>query len=277
MATAIAFKLVDGRYRSLYLPAHLEPFSYRLFREPPGPVWAYSTIAACHKRLRDLHRPREGRSIGTQDVRIIALEHSQDVPRGDYDTLKLESCRVIGEVPFVELDTWPAIPGATVDLASVAALINARLFSFLLADHGVEHWKTTARNGAELLNYRRAADPDVVAAFALLHDSDPKGHDDHDGERVAVFARELQADGTLDLGAAQLDLLCKALADYPPRTTRDPTIAVCWDACRLATDVILPLSCFSTGAGRRRQTAWVRALRDPRRSPDQAELARAQT
>jgi hypothetical protein len=108
---------------------------------------------------------------------------------------------------------------------------------------------------ASLIGGVPGADPDVVAVFALIHDARrfevPRGmSQDDDGALVADLARELQADGTLALDEAQLELLCAALVDYPPRTSDDPTIGLCWDACRLASVVIIPAEFLSTEAAR---------------------------
>ena len=49
---------------------------------------------------------------------------------------------------------------------------------------------------------------------------------DDDGTLVADLAPELHIAGTLPLDQAQLELLCEALVDYPPRTLDDPTIGL---------------------------------------------------
>jgi len=47
-----------------------------------------------------------------------------------------------------------------------------------------------------------------------------------------------------------LDTLCEAFIDYPPRTSDDPTIGMCWDSCRLAVDVGIGRAYLSTTAAR---------------------------
>lgn len=194
-------------------------------------------------------------------TRVIALEaDDQDVLRGN-GSLRATRARVIGEVPVIPRP-WPRIPGQSIDLEPVVAAIERRTFRFLLrgSGHDVNHWQGTANAASHLIRARSRADADVVAAFAVIHDADPR-HDDQDGQRVAVWARDLQAAGVLELDERQVAVLARALDDYPPRTSRDPTVAVCWDACRLASDVIVPGRVFSTGLGRaaqRRRAASVR-------------------
>jgi len=101
--------------------------------------------------------------------------------------------------------------------------------------HGPDHWKRVAWTGAELLEESRDADPEVVFLFALFHDA-MRLNDDYDpdhGRRAGVFARRLH--GTLyTLREAQLDLLVRACDGHADgRLSRNPTVAVCWDADRL--------------------------------------------
>jgi hypothetical protein len=85
---------------------------------------------------------------------------------------------------------------------------------------------------------------------------------DDDGTLVADLAPESHIAGTLPLDRAQLELLCEALVDYPPRTLDDPTIGLCWDACRLASVVVIPTEFLSTEAARAQRA------RAPRRRSD---------
>jgi hypothetical protein len=124
------------------------------------------------------------------------------------------------------------VPGSGLDLAPIVDAIEP--LPFRAHHHGAEHWRRVAEIAAELVPAVEGADPEVIEAFALLHDAKRRGpNDSEDGPLAAEFARELHAAGKLDLDEAQLDKLAEAFADYPPRTTDDPTVGVCWDACRL--------------------------------------------
>lgn len=213
-------------------------------------AFAYDQLEPAHRRARD--------HAGT---RVIALEADDQDVLGGVGSVRATRARVIGEAPVIPRP-WPRIPGQTIDLEPVAAAIEQRSFRFLLrgSGHDVAHWQATASAAGRLIRARSRADADVVAAFALLHDADER-HDDQDGRRVAVWTRELQAAGVLDLDDRQVGVLARALDDYPPRTSRDPTVAVCWDACRLASDVIVPVGAFSTGLGRAAQRARLAGAR----------------
>jgi hypothetical protein len=80
--------------------------------------------------------------------------------------------------------------------------------------------------------------------------------------RVKVAENELA--GTLALDEAQLEPLCEALVDYPPRTSDDPTIGLCWDACRLASVGVIPREYLSTEAAKGRGAALRAARWAPR-------------
>lgn len=102
-------------------------------------------------------------------------------------------------------------------------------------DHGVHHWQLVAWTGVQLLPNVRGADPDLVFCFALFHDSmrfneytDP----DH-GLRGGELAAELLEDWPY-LDQARLETLADACARHTGgETSRDPSIAVCWDSDRL--------------------------------------------
>lgn len=255
---AIAYKVVTDTYESI---AGGKKFDYNargVLEDPTYPLWACSTLTAARRRAGAGYTP---------PVRILELAYeAEDLHVATGESIALRRLRVRGEVPVVDYASWPRIPGQRVDLAAVAELLERRVYPRLLREHGVDHWRATATNAADLIRFRPTADPDVLATFALMHDSDPEGHDDDDGKRVAVFARQLAADGTLNLTAAQLNLLERCLNDYAPHRSSNATLAVAWDSCRLDVDAgwtRMPAHAFSTAEGRRRhrEAAAVRRAR----------------
>jgi uncharacterized protein len=99
-------------------------------------------------------------------------------------------------------------------------------------DHGVEHWQRVAVRGAALAAQTPGADPDVVAAFAALHDSQRQNEfaDPRHGLRAAMVLIGID----LGLTREQRVKLVVALVGHDEgRTSDDPTIGVCWDADRL--------------------------------------------
>lgn len=127
--------------------------------------------------------------------------------------------------------------------------------------HGLAHWRTVARIGGELAAATPGASPEIVGAFAALHDCQrvSDGHDPEHGARAAYVARELRASGILDLDDARLARLCHALADHDRgQVSSDPTIGACWDADRLDLGRVgvKPIaSLLSTKAARERVSA----------------------
>ena len=117
--------------------------------------------------------------------------------------------------------------------------------------HGDRHWRAVASNGLELLP-GSGADPAIVFAFALIHDSQRlnDGHDPEHGPRAAAFARTIPRT-LLDVG----EPLYEAIRTHTESiTTTEPNAAVCHDADRL--DLwrvgIRPSTAFlSTAAARR--------------------------
>lgn len=100
--------------------------------------------------------------------------------------------------------------------------------------HGHSHWERVAAIGAALAR-RTGADPQVVEAFAYLHDSHrhDDGHDEEHGPRAASFLDTLTP-RHLGLSPRQFDLLREACAGHTvPQVTDEVTIGTCWDADRL--------------------------------------------
>lgn len=101
-------------------------------------------------------------------------------------------------------------------------------------DHGITHWARVHENGMRLAD-ALDADRDVVALFALFHDSRrvDEFEDDGHGLRGAELARSLR--GTLvHLEDARFELLYEACRLHSDGCmTGKPTLLACWDADRL--------------------------------------------
>lgn len=100
--------------------------------------------------------------------------------------------------------------------------------------HGVHHWARVYENGLRVAD-ANGADREVVALFALFHDSRRMNeHRDHGhGERGAELARSLR-ESLVQLADHRFDLLAEACRLHTNgHTTSDPTLAACWDADRL--------------------------------------------
>ena len=211
--------------RLFYLPGHKVEAAH------PVGLWAVTTLDEALERVQRMHR--------LAHVLVVELAYeASDVVAVDGSVLRLARCsvpRVVADYePIGDLTRWPHIPGTTIDLAPLVAAIPPRPFH--AHRHGVEHARRTAENAARLITGVAGADPDVLAAFALLHDAKRQSESDsEDGPRAADFARELVAGGVLPLAAGQLETLCAAFLDYPPTTTADPSVGLAWDSCRLAT------------------------------------------
>ena len=100
--------------------------------------------------------------------------------------------------------------------------------------HGLPHWARVLETGLRLAA-ETGADPQVVALFALFHDSrrENEGWDDGHGLRGAEFAASLLGTG-LELDRRRFDLLYQACAEHTDGGTEgDVTVLTCWDADRL--------------------------------------------
>jgi uncharacterized protein len=104
----------------------------------------------------------------------------------------------------------------------------------LNGDHGITHWARVHENGMRLAD-ALDADHDVVALFALFHDSRrvDEFEDDGHGLRGAELARSLR--GTLvHLDDVRFELLYEACRLHSDgHMTGEPTLLACWDADRL--------------------------------------------
>jgi uncharacterized protein len=102
--------------------------------------------------------------------------------------------------------------------------------------HGEQHWWCVAATGLDLAAAVPRADRELTLLFGLLHDTrrENDSHDPEHGPRASLYARQLQAAGTLRLGPDRLELLCRAMDEHTlGLRSPDPTVGVCWDADRL--------------------------------------------
>ena len=102
--------------------------------------------------------------------------------------------------------------------------------------HGESHWLGVLAAGVRIIERGSRANPAVLVAFAMLHDSQRRceGRDPKHGERAAVLAERLCADRLLRLDVKQRDLLRTALVDHDRGlVSTDRTIGACWDSDRL--------------------------------------------
>jgi uncharacterized protein len=100
--------------------------------------------------------------------------------------------------------------------------------------HGLPHWARVLETGSRLAA-ETGADPEVLALFALFHDSrrQNEGWDDGHGLRGAEFAASLLG-AELELDRRRFDLLYQACAEHTDGGTEgDVTVLTCWDADRL--------------------------------------------
>jgi uncharacterized protein len=101
-------------------------------------------------------------------------------------------------------------------------------------EHGVIHWARVLENGLCLATLT-AADPTIVALFAVFHDS-RRLTDDADplhGMRAAAYAASLRGTYFMlsDDDYEQLSIACAYHADGT--TEANITVQTCWDADRL--------------------------------------------
>ena len=103
-----------------------------------------------------------------------------------------------------------------------------------LGEHGIHHWARVFENGLTIAE-SNGADSEVVALFALFHDSRRVNEciDDGHGLRGALFAESLRGK-LVHLDDARFDLLFEACKFHTDGlVVGDPTLQACWDADRL--------------------------------------------
>ena len=118
-----------------------------------------------------------------------------------------------------------------------AALVRAVLDGYALrwdGVHGLPHWARVLETGLRLAA-ETGADPEVVALFAIFHDScrTSEGWDHGHGRRGAERAAALRG-SAFDLDDDRFDLLHHACVHHTDGgTDGDLTVRTCWDADRL--------------------------------------------
>lgn len=128
--------------------------------------------------------------------------------------------------------------------------------------HGLDHWFRVWTNAQALAVQTEHVDMDVVAMFALFHDSMRNTDEDDPDHGIRGYklwrelTNELIREGCVpDFSYLQDDLLRVACEQHNKgQTIDDPTIGVCWDADRLdlvRTGDIPKIALMSTSAGQR--------------------------
>lgn len=104
--------------------------------------------------------------------------------------------------------------------------------------HGLDHWWRVWQNAQLLMDRVSSVDLEVVALYALFHDSmrindgEDHGHGNR-GYKLWERVHQLQGLGNF-LTEEQNEVLFEACVDHSSgRRSTHPTIAVCWDADRL--------------------------------------------
>jgi uncharacterized protein len=130
--------------------------------------------------------------------------------------------------------------------------------------HGLPHWARVLETGGRLAR-ETGADPEIVALFAVFHDScrTNEGWDHGHGRRGAELAASLRGD-LFDLEPARFDLLYHACEHHTDGgTDGDVTILTCWDADRLdlgRVSITPSPDHLCTTAGKREETiSWAEA------------------
>lgn len=104
--------------------------------------------------------------------------------------------------------------------------------------HGLDHWFRIWKNAQFLTGQDHSADLEVVALYALFHDSMRvnDGADHGHGLRGYKLWERIYARTGLEeyMSMKQRELLFEACAEHSEgRRSTDSTIAVCWDADRM--------------------------------------------
>lgn len=104
--------------------------------------------------------------------------------------------------------------------------------------HGLDHWWRVWKNAQFLCGEYPSVDMEVVALYALFHDSmrQNDGEDRSHGDRGYKLWERLCLTHGVDeyLTDGQSELLFEACLEHSTgHRSHDPTIAVCWDADRM--------------------------------------------
>lgn len=121
-----------------------------------------------------------------------------------------------------------------IDMRGIARQIVQEYDLPLTGTHGITHWARVYDNGQRVAE-ASGADKDVVALFALFHDSKRRneGYDPDHGQRGAEMAKRLRGD-FFELSDSQFYLLIEACRGHTHcRLHDDVTIGACWDSDRL--------------------------------------------
>ena len=116
-------------------------------------------------------------------------------------------------------------------------LIKAILLEYKLpwdGIHGISHWARVMENGLRLAKVN-GADKEIVALFAIFHDSKRQNEskDNGHGKRGGEFAQSLRGK-VFDLENSKFDLLYYACEYHTEGLTEgDITVQTCWDSDRL--------------------------------------------
>lgn len=124
------------------------------------------------------------------------------------------------------------------------AKVTAQLRTDPDGEHGLPHWRRVYRNGLLIAKADPRVDMEVVALYAILHDSQrepsDEARDKMHGVLASRYAQELADKGWLKwLTKAQLTQLRAACIDHVLQLTVDlvspgaATLAACFDADRL--------------------------------------------
>jgi len=122
----------------------------------------------------------------------------------------------------------------SIDLRGIAQRIVQEYDLPLAGCHGIAHWARVYDIGQRLAE-ASGADKDVVALFALFHDSrrQNESHDPDHGKRGAELAKQLRGE-LFEVSDTQFALLTKACRGHTScRQHENVTIGACWDSDRL--------------------------------------------
>ncbi len=155
---------------------------------------------------------------------------------------------------LTELRGNPIIKEAQQTLANTSATLNttmayesilsSRLIKCVIeefaldprGEHGTSHWMRARENGLRLAHIT-GANPKVIEAFALFHDSKRynENTDPDHGKRGADNAEDYWIQGALDITQDEMALVYDACSGHTYETIANPctTIHTCWDADRL--------------------------------------------
>lgn len=126
-----------------------------------------------------------------------------------------------------------------IDYQAIWTEVTSRFCCELDSIHGPEHWHRVEDVGLKIAHLMeslgRPVDRDAVRLFAVLHDScrlDDGADPDH-GRRAVEYAKEMRG-RLFDLDDGRLEVLCEAIEGHADGyTSKDLTIAACWDSDRM--------------------------------------------